>query len=116
VSLLLSFSHHHFERAPVLPFHSDTIFGAAGIRCIHRLSDTINPLSFSSSVCYKARPEEKLVQILWFFMFVVMVIFFTLALGYGLSLLENKAISQMSDASRDVLQEEAPKAEGEMQT
>ena len=55
-------------------------------------------------------------QILWFFMFVVMVIFFTLALGYGLSLLENKAISQMSDASRDVLQEEAPKAEGEMQT
>jgi len=49
-------------------------------------------------------------------MFMVAVIFFTLALGYGLSLLENKAVSQMSDASRDVLQEEAPKAEGEMQT
>ena len=55
-------------------------------------------------------------QILVFLMFMVVVIFFTLALGYGLSLLENKAASQMSNASRDVLHQEAPKAEGEMQT
>jgi len=53
-------------------------------------------------------------QILVFLMFMVMVIFFTLALGYGLSLLEAKAASQMSDASRDLLREEAPKAEREM--
>jgi hypothetical protein len=54
-------------------------------------------------------------QILVFLMFLVVVIVFTLALGYGLSLLEDKAASQMSDASRDVLHEEAPKAKGEMQ-
>jgi hypothetical protein len=46
-------------------------------------------------------------------MFMVVVIFFTLALGYGLSLLEHKAASQMSDASRDLLHEEAPKANNE---
>ena len=104
------------KRAPVHSFHSDTIFGVASVRGIHKLSDTINHLSPSSSVCYKAGPAENLMQILVFLMFMVAVIFFTLALGYGLSLLENKAVSQMSDASRDVLQEEAPKAEGEMQT
>jgi len=53
-------------------------------------------------------------QILVFLMFMVAVIFFTLALGYGLSLLEDKSASQMSDASRDVLHQEAPKAKGEM--
>ena len=55
-------------------------------------------------------------QILVFFIFVLVVVFFILALVYGLSLVENKAVSQMSDASRDVLQEENSQAEGEMQT
>jgi hypothetical protein len=61
------------------------------------------------------------VQILSFFMFVVMAVIFILAVGYGLSFLEGSLLEvrdqrRSSDLSRDVLQEEDPKAEGEIQT
>jgi hypothetical protein len=40
------------------------------------------------------REEESLVQILVFFIFVVLVVIFTLALGYGLSLVEDQIVSR----------------------
>jgi hypothetical protein len=55
-------------------------------------------------------------QVLSFFMFVAMAIFFILAVGYGLSLVEGQDNPTKSpDASQDVLQEADPKAEGETQ-
>jgi hypothetical protein len=59
--------------------------------------------------------EEHLMQVLSFFVFVVMVVFFILSVGYGLRLLEGRDQRGRSpDLSRDVLREEDPKAEGEM--
>src|SRR5215211_2081420 len=59
--------------------------------------------------------EEHLMQVLSFFVFVVMVVCFILAVGYGLRLLEGRDQRGRSpDLSRDVLREEDPKAEGEM--
>ena len=55
-------------------------------------------------------------QVFSFFIFVVMAVFFILAVGYSLTLLEERdQRSRSPDASRDVLQKEDPKAEGEMQ-
>jgi hypothetical protein len=55
-------------------------------------------------------------QVLSFFMFVVMAIFFILAVGYGLSLVEGQDNPTKSpDVSQDVLQEVDPKAEDQMQ-
>ena len=55
-------------------------------------------------------------QMLSFFMFVVMAVFFILAVGYGLSLLEGRDQRGNSlNASRDALYEEDQQAEGEMQ-
>jgi len=55
-------------------------------------------------------------QVLSFFIFVVMAVLLVLAVGYGLSLLEGRDQSSSSpDLSRDVLYEEDPNTEGEMQ-
>ena len=55
-------------------------------------------------------------QVLSFFIFVVTAVFSILAVGYSLTLLEERdQRSRSPDASRDVLQKEDPNAEGEMQ-
>jgi hypothetical protein len=55
-------------------------------------------------------------QVLSFFIFVVMAVLLVLAVGYGLSLLEGRdQRSSSPDLSRDVLYEEDPNTEGEMQ-
>jgi hypothetical protein len=56
-------------------------------------------------------------QVLSFYVFMVIVVFFLLAVGYGFSLLEGRDQRGSSpNLPRDVLHEENPKTEGEMQS
>jgi hypothetical protein len=84
------FPTYQLRGAPGSFLHFDTICGSAGSRLTNRLSYTKNRLSSPRSACYKARPEEVIMQILSFFVFVVLAGLFVLAVGYGFWFLQGR--------------------------